>query len=147
MEETLNCEKKMKAVEEKHTSFLNDFNALNQELYQLFDKVTARRKNRYRNNSIVNDINTRLFGLEKKRIELMNLYFDEYSTYEAIKAAETTHDYLVNDIRAYSEKKLAPELSVPNWNGRPRSKSFPGAFKNLLTRKKGGKRKQKTRKH
>jgi hypothetical protein len=74
-------------------------------------------------------------------------YHDEYATYEAIKAAETTHDYIITDLRKYSGKKVAPrvETSVPNWNSRPRSKSFPGVF--FTRKRKGGKRNKQTRKH
>jgi hypothetical protein len=144
------CETKLQAIQSRHEAFLQAFQALNEELFGIFDEVTARTKNTYRNNSIVEDVNNRLLDLEKKRIDLINTYHDEYATYEAIKAAETTHDYIISDLRKYSGKKVAPrvEMSVANWNGRTRSKSFPGAFKNLFTRKgKGGKRGKKTRKH
>jgi hypothetical protein len=143
------CETKLQAIESRHEAFLQEFQALNEELFSIFDEVTARTKNTYRNNSIVKDVNNRLLELERKRIELINTYHDEYATYEAIKAAETTHDYIITDLRKYSGKKVAPrvETSVANWNGRPRSQSFPGAFKNLFTRKrKGGKRNKQTRK-
>ena len=143
------CETKLQAIQSRHEAFLQEFQALNQELFGMFDEITARTKNKYRNNSIVEDRNKRLFELEEKRIDLINTYHDEYATYEAIKAAETTHDYIINSLRAYSEKKALPSevnaRGIPNWN-RPRSKSFPGAFKNLFTRKrKGGKRGKKTR--
>lgn len=141
------CETKLQAIQSRHEAFLQEFQALNEELFGIFDEVTARTKNTYRNNSIVEDVNKRLLDLEKKRIDLINTYHDEYATYEAIKAAETTHDYIITDLRKYSGKKVAPrvETSVPNWNSRPRSKSFPGAF--FFTRKrKGGKRNKQTRK-
>jgi predicted nuclease with TOPRIM domain len=144
-------------IETRKQEFLTEFNELNTALNEMYDTILLKKRNAYRNNSIVQTIEDKLRRLEMKRIELINKYRDEYSIYEAIKAAETTHDYVVNDLRNYSEKKpLLPLNLYPKFPAtRPRRSSFSNfvskipKISNPLTRRKsfGGKHKNKTRKH
>lgn len=142
-------------IEKRKQEFLAEFKELNNSLNEMYDSILLKKRNTYRNNSIVQTIEDKLRRLEMKRIELINKYYDEYTIYEAIKAAETTHDYVVNDLRNYSEKKpLLPLNLYPKLPAvRPRRSSFSNfiskipTISNPLTRRKSFGGKRRTRKH
>jgi hypothetical protein len=125
--------------------FETEYQALLDRLVPIFEDLNKNKKKSTRNNTKLKGYDEELDKLSREIDRLREKYKEQYKIWEMIEGVQSTHRYIVEDMRKIRNKPTSLEL-VPNWNPRPRSQSFPGAFKNLFTRKKGGK-KNKTRKH
>jgi uncharacterized protein YutD len=143
------CKKEINEVLEKRRQRRDEILSKYEALYSKLDTLWQVLKNsedlQYRNTINLKKYDEEIQDLAREVDRLREFYIDEYTISEVMKRVEDTLAENVMRLRNLYGKNMAAK----NWvtQSRPRSRSFPSAFKNLFTRKRGGKRGKKTRKH
>lgn len=133
-------------------NFLEKYTNLEKKFIDLYEEIVEMKSQPYKNNAKLKKADEQLMNLHIEYTKVRKDFEKQYRIHELIKSVESMNEYIRKDLGEVSGKPTkpipqSPLSQVPNWatnKGRQRSRSFPGAW---LTRKKGGKRYKKTRKH
>jgi hypothetical protein len=135
--------------------FVSDYMALNEQLGNIYEEFRVMKTNNYRNNEKLGTFQQIINKASRELDRLRETYHGEYEIHELIKSVETSHQYLLDDIRDLYKKPRAMN-KIPNFGiTQPRRSSFSGferwknRFKKMTQRRRksfGGTYRKQTRK-
>lgn len=133
------------------TNFEQNYTNLENKFIELYEQINEMKPQPYKNNAKLKKAEEQLMDLHIEFTKKRDNFKKQYRIHELIKSVESMNQYIRDDLKELYKKPTmpipqAPLNKVPNW-GRQRSRSFPGALKNIFTRKRGGGKAKKTRKH